>query len=125
VGGMSTSLRIANVVFDCGNAEALAGFWSAALDRPIDPDPTEFFASIGVKDDATPSLFFAKVPEAKTAKNRCHVDLHAESREAVAEELARLEALGAKVIRDPKEEFGVYWATLQDPEGNEFCVGAE
>ncbi|MGH9212435.1 MAG: DapH/DapD/GlmU-related protein [Acidimicrobiales bacterium] len=27
-------------------------------------------------------------------------------------------------IRDPQVEFGHYWATLQDPEGNEFCVGA-
>jgi predicted enzyme related to lactoylglutathione lyase len=121
---MSTSLRIANVVFDCGNAEALAGFWSAALDRPIDPDPTEFFASIGVEDDSTPSLFFAKVPEAKTAKNRCHVDLHTEDRPSVQTEVDRLVAVGATVIRDPKEEFGAYWATLQDPEGNEFCVGA-
>jgi uncharacterized glyoxalase superfamily protein PhnB len=62
--------------------------------------------------------------EPKVAKNRCHVDLHAEDRPSVQTEVDRLVALGATVIRDPKEEFGHYWATLQDPEGNEFCIGA-
>jgi hypothetical protein len=27
--------------------------------------------------------------------------------------------------RQPKEEYGAYWATLQDPEGNELCIGAD
>jgi predicted enzyme related to lactoylglutathione lyase len=62
--------------------------------------------------------------EPKTAKNRCHVDLHASSRDAVATEVDRLVALGATVLRHPKEEYGAYWATLQDPEGNELCIGA-
>lgn len=57
-------------------------------------------------------------------RSRCHVDLLAESRDAVPVEVERLVALGATVIRDAKEEFGVYWATLQDPKGNEFCIGA-
>ena len=118
------TLQLANVTFDCDAVLPVAEFWSAALDRPIDADPTEFFASIGAADEDRPSFFFAKVPEPKTAKNRCHVDLHAESREAVPAEVDRLTALGATVVRDPKEEFGVYWATLQDPEGNEFCIGA-
>jgi hypothetical protein len=48
---------------------------------------------------------------------------HAENRDAVPTEVERLVALGATVIRDPKEEYGAYWATLQDPEGNEFCLG--
>jgi predicted enzyme related to lactoylglutathione lyase len=62
--------------------------------------------------------------EPKTAKNRCHLDLQAESRDGVHNEVARLQSLGAKVIRDPQEEFGAYWSTLQDPEENEFCIGA-
>ena len=62
--------------------------------------------------------------EKKVAKNRCHVDLHVDDRPAVQVEVDRLTALGATVIRAPKEEYGTYWATLQDPEGNEFCVGS-
>jgi hypothetical protein len=118
------SLQLGSITFDCDDTLAVAGFWSAVLERPLDPDPTEFFATIGVGDGATPSWFFAKVPEPKTAKNRCHVDLRAADREAVHAEVERLAALGATVIRAPKEEWGAYWATLQDPEGNELCVGA-
>jgi predicted enzyme related to lactoylglutathione lyase len=36
------------------------------------------------------------------------------------EEIARLTALGAKVVSDPRPELG--WVVLADPEGNEFCV---
>lgn len=118
------TLQHANVTFDCDDVLPVARFWSAALERPIDDEASDFFASIGAADKDRPSFFFAKVPETKTAKNRCHVDLHTESRDAVPVEVDRLVALGATIIRDPKEEFGVYWATLQDPEGNEFCIGA-
>jgi predicted enzyme related to lactoylglutathione lyase len=118
------SLRLANITFDCGNPPVVAAFWSAALERPIDPDASDFFVSIGATDMTAPAWYFAKVPEAKTAKNRCHVDLHAADRDAVQLEVDRLSALGATVIREPKEEYGAYWATLQDPEGNELCVGS-
>jgi predicted enzyme related to lactoylglutathione lyase len=118
------SLHLANITFDCDDTLTVARFWSAALDRPLDPGAGEHFASIGIGDTGDPSWLFAQVPEPKTAKNRCHVDLHAEDRDAVALEVERLVALGATVIRPPKEEFGTYWATLQDPEGNELCIGA-
>jgi hypothetical protein len=60
-------------------------------------------------------MWFARVPEPKTAKNRMHFDLRAPG--AVADEVARLVALGATVVRvDPD------LTTMRDPEGNEFCV---
>jgi len=60
------------------------------------------------------------VPEGKMAKNRVHLDLAAEDRVA---EVDRLVGLGATLVHE-KEEWGVHWSTLQDPEGNEFCVAA-
>ncbi len=124
------TVRLANVDFDCNDALVVARFWSAALGRPLaaEPAPSSDFASIGGIDHTTDgevTWLFAKVPEPKVAKNRCHVDLAAESREAVQAEVDRLVSLGATVIRTPKEEWGAYWATLQDPEGNEFCIGAD
>jgi len=116
------SLRLNNVTFDCDDPEAVARFWSAALDRPLDPDPTPFFVSIGEAgaDDgaAGPSFFFSKVPEAKTVKNRVHVDLASDDREA---EVDRLVGLGARRVAD-KDEYGHAWTVMADPEGNEFCV---
>ena len=118
------TLRLANIVFDCDDTLKVAHFWAAALDLPLDEGATENFASIALTDPTSPSWFFARVPEPKTAKNRCHVDLHTEDRPSVQTETDRLVALGATVIRPPKEEYGTYWSTLQDPEGNELCIGA-
>lgn len=117
------SLSIAAITFDCENAATLAAFWSAAFNRPVDPgDPAaaEFFASIGRADPTPgqPVMMFIKVPEAKSAKNRIHLDLQADDR---AGEVKRLVELGATVVHD-KDEWEVRWTTLTDPEGNEFCV---
>ncbi|HMG42440.1 MAG TPA: VOC family protein [Acidimicrobiales bacterium] len=120
------TLQLANVSFDCDDALKVATFWSAVLDRPLDADASEDFASIGAGSHGTggQGWLFTKVPEPKVAKNRCHVDLHADDRDGVQSEVDRLVGLGATVLRDPKEEFGVYWGTLQDPEGNELCLAA-
>lgn len=115
------SLDLANVTFDCDDVLRVSGFWSAALDRPLDPDPNEFFASIGITDAQSPNWFFAKVPESKTVKNRVHVDLAADDRKA---ELARLVDLGATRGRD-YDEWGHSWTVMADPEGNEFCLVLE
>jgi hypothetical protein len=44
-----------------------------------------------------PNMWFNQVPEPKTAKNRLHLDLRAPA--DMAEEVTRLEALGATVVR--------------------------
>ena len=114
------NLQLANITFDCDDALTVARFWSAALGRPLDPDASEHFASIGLGDTADTSWLFAKVPEPKTAKNRCHVDLVAPGPDREPE-VTRLIGLGAKRVAD-KDEYGTQWTVLTDPEGNEFCV---
>ncbi len=115
------TLRLANITLDCDDPVAVARFWSDVLGRPVDDDRSEFFCSIGRGDDAQPAWLFIKVPEGKTVKNRVHVDLHADDREA---EVARLVGLGATRLSD-HDEWGGVWTTLADPEGNEFCVASD
>ena len=121
------AVKIAAVTFDCEDALTVAQFWSAALDRPLDPKSSSDFASIGMPQhrdtqgwrlDDEETWLFAKVPEKKVAKNRMHVDLAAPDREA---EVARLLELGASRVAD-MNEWGYEWTVMQDPEGNEFCV---
>jgi hypothetical protein len=112
------TLQLGNITVDCDDTLRVAAFWSAALDRPIDDEPSDGFASIGREDRSQTGWFFIKVPEGKAVKNRVHVDLHADDREA---EVARLIGLGAKRQAD-HDEWGTRWTTLADPEGNEFCV---
>ncbi|MFJ8821573.1 VOC family protein [Streptomyces sp. NPDC102467] len=65
-------------------------------------------------------ILFQRVPEAKTGKNRLHIDVHA-GPERRAEETARLVGLGARVVRSVDTQGG-QWVVMGDPEGNEFCV---
>ena len=110
-------LTLAHITFDCTDAAALAGFWSRALRHPVDDGANEYFATIGAADPGT-TLMFLKVDEPKTAKNRCHLDLTADDRDA---EVKRLVTLGA-THRSDHDEYGHRWTVLQDPAGNEFCV---
>lgn len=136
------------VAFDCADTRRQAAFWAEVLGYKLE-DPPEGFdsweawadaqgipeehrdsaAAIVDPDGIGPRMYFQKVPEGKTAKNRVHLDVHTVDRDAPLEqrrtaahaEAERLVALGATRL-EAHEEFGVYWIVLQDPEGNEFCV---
>jgi len=65
-------------------------------------------------------ILFQQVPEAKTGKNRVHLDLRLgdEDPEALREKLT---GRGATVLHSGRQ--GPHtWVTMADPEGNEFCV---
>jgi hypothetical protein len=116
-------IRVGNITIDCNDVMRVARFWSAAMERPLDDGASEHFASIGGSDpDRTePAWYFAKVPEPKTAKNRMHVDVFDPSPDAID----RLVGLGAVVVDEHEMPWaGHRWTVLQDPEGNELCVGA-
>jgi len=61
---------------------------------------------------------FEPVRDAKTAKNRVHLDLRPADQEA---EVGRLIGLGATRV-DIGQPDDVTWIVMADPEGNEFCV---
>jgi predicted enzyme related to lactoylglutathione lyase len=103
------------VSFDAGDALALARFWAAVFGSDVDEDSTADKAFVEAAGWGGPNIWFIRVPEAKTAKNRVHFDLRAPG--AVADEVARLEALGATVLWH-----GGHHTVMRDPEGNEFCV---
>ncbi|OMI39292.1 VOC family protein [Streptomyces sparsogenes] len=85
-----------------------------AVRHPDDPFDAESGTGLGRR------ILFQRVPETKTVKNRLHLDVHSEAGQREAE-VARLEKLGAAVIRRVKEPGGE-WILMADPEGNEFCV---
>ena len=131
------------VTFDCTDAPAMARFWSAAVGYQPQPPPPGFTtwedfgraqgvpeemmdAWAGAVDPAGtgPRFFFQRVPEAKSAKNRLHLDLHLTGRPGAGgleDEVARLQGLGAERL-DEHDEMGTHWVVMRDIEGNEFCV---
>ena len=115
---MASSIN--SITFDCSDAARLAAFWAEVTGWGVGPEPSPEFAVVGgsARPADCPSLMFIQVLEGKAAKNRVHLDLGAEDR---ATEVDRLIGIGATLVHE-KEEWGVHWSTLQDPEGNEFCV---
>jgi catechol 2,3-dioxygenase-like lactoylglutathione lyase family enzyme len=130
------------VTFDCADPAALGVFWAEVLGYPR-PDvdawhevlrsqgraEPELNATFAIEDPEgrRPRLFFQRVPEAKVAKNRVHLDIAApadqpgERRDQVDSYVERLVSVGARVLR-PVTEDGPYFVAMADPEGNEFCV---
>jgi Glyoxalase-like domain len=106
---------IKSVTFDCSDALTLARFWAAALGSDVDEEATAARAYVEAAGWGGPNMWFIRVPEPKTAKNRMHFDLRAPGETAT--EVRRLAALGASVVRHDAT-----YTVMQDPEGNEFCV---
>jgi Glyoxalase-like domain len=104
-----------DLCIDATDHQRLADWWCSALgyvrkghDRPLDwPVPITDPAGAG------PLMWIIPVPEAKTVKNRVHIDLYGDTEELIS--------LGATLVRR-RDDDERNWDVLADPEGNEFCV---
>jgi hypothetical protein len=110
--------RFTELIIDSADPAALAEFWMAVLGWQRTGRHEEFI-EIADPNDSGPSLTFVPVPEAKTVKNRLHIDVNPVGCEQ-AEEVERLIGLGARRVDVGQGEQS--WVVLADPEGNEFCV---
>ncbi|WP_423462214.1 VOC family protein [Promicromonospora sp. MS192] len=103
-----------DLVIDATHGPALAAFWSAALGLRAEPageSPTDLV----LRDDvAEHTVWINQVPEARTVKQRVHLDLH-----ATVEELTRLGATAAAEYAGNEADD---WTVLRDPEGGELCA---
>jgi predicted enzyme related to lactoylglutathione lyase len=115
------STRLCNVVVDAADPEALARFWVDLLGWRMSHTVS------GVVDVTAPSddgwrfdLVFVPVADAKTTKNRVHLDVASASPDHQAAQVAHALSLGA--TRADIGQRNVPWVVLADPEGNEFCV---
>lgn len=105
--------RLYEVVIDCADHEAASRWWASAIGGERSQDPAGFSYLERIPDAPFEILGFAPVEEAKTTKNRVHLDLFAEAVEPLIE-------AGATLLRARDDE--IRWDVLADPEGNEFCV---
>ena len=68
---------IKSITVDCEDALPVAAFWAAALGGELDEDSTSDKAYVEAPGWGGVNLWFQRVPEPKTAKNRLHLDLRA------------------------------------------------
>lgn len=105
--------KLAGMVVDCdGDLDAAANFWGRALgydSRPLnDPD------NAGYRElDTGPKGNYILIQSVDHA-SRVHLDIETDDVEA---EVQRLEALGAKKIKQVRS-----WWVMEAPTGHRFCV---
>jgi hypothetical protein len=153
------------LTIDANDPARLVRFWAPVLGYEVQPPPDGFdswvawYRSVGVPDEELegpeedfvdriqdptgrgPKIWFQIVPEAKTQKNRFHLDVYPTGRdrsiplerrrEIVESKVAELITAGATVGRRYPDDFDLpadaevtnhYFVVMHDPEGNEFCV---
>ncbi len=139
------------LVIDCADPDRLARFWAAALGYELAPVPAgfatwnDFYRERGVPEEDLaegadrigdpqghgPVIWFHAVPNAKTVKNRLHLDIRAsgewtdpiEARRKRVNAEGRLARLGATITGAlAGEGLDHYAVGMRDPEGNEFDI---
>jgi hypothetical protein len=106
--------RLTTVMIDCAGDEFDRGaaFWSAALAKPLVPRDDRYAALRGrVGGDGGPYVGLQRVPASERA---VHLDIETDDVEA---EVARLEALGARVKARIRRH-----VVMEAPSGHAFCV---
>ena|SRR6266536_3112280 len=138
------------VTVDSADPHELADWWAETLGWTVESTDAEFVREMIAKGYATEDqtrtykgalvwkegaairhpdspadgppkrMLFQLVPEPKTVKNRVHVDVWVGAAN-VEETLEKLTTRGATFLHRGRQ--GPHsWVTLQDPEGNEFCI---
>lgn len=104
------------VVIDCHEPRALARFWSAVLGGDVGERDADWCY---IFPPGWSQLSFQRVPEAKTVKNRLHIDVAVPDLGSATEHAERL---GARRIGAIQHTASGSFQVLQDPEGNEWCL---
>lgn len=109
-------LRIQCLAVDAVDAPALAAFWAELLGATVHAeDDGEVWIDFG---NGHPDMLFLPSVDTRRGKNRLHLDLRPDDRDA---EVERALALGARHV-DIGQAGDESWVVLADPEGNEFCI---
>jgi hypothetical protein len=106
--------RLAGFIIDCktDDLQGAARFWGAALGMDVRPLPAEEGDKYVALDDPEERLHVEV--QSVSHPSRVHLDIESDDIEA---EVRRLEALGAKRVRQVHT-----WWVMEAPTGQRFCV---
>lgn len=135
------------IVVDSNDPHTLADWWAETLDWRLEPQDEAFIKQLIAQGHASeadtlvhdgklvwrigqairhpdgdghPRVLFQHVPEAKSVKNRLHLDIRVGAEKRAAER-DRLVARGATFVAE-HQQGPMSWFVMTDPEGNEFCL---
>jgi catechol 2,3-dioxygenase-like lactoylglutathione lyase family enzyme len=113
-----SAVRVGSVVIDCNDFERMFAFWREALGYVPRDEPEPDWVVLRDPSGAGVNVSLQVVPEPRIGKNRLHLDLYTNDRDAEVDRLLGLGASRHPRTPEPDEDFIV----LADPEGNLFCV---
>jgi len=108
------SSRLCAVLIDCNTSDVdeAAEFWSQALGRKVDPTHSGSRGNYRMLE-TPPDEPIVEIQRVEH-ESRVHIDIETDD---IPAEVARLEALGAKVVNRLER-----WVVMQAPTGQRFCV---
>ncbi len=114
-----TPAKVGFVAIDTVDPNGLAPFWSALLGVQVDSELGEGDYLLLAPTEEGLIVGFQRVPEAKSGKNRIHLDLVVDDLDAAT---AEVEQLGGQWLEPgtTRELEGFHWRCMADPEGDEF-----
>jgi catechol-2,3-dioxygenase len=112
------ALNVGWIVLDAPEPARLAGFWERLLGWARTEETDELVELSPPGGGRCPRLLLFQAPDAKTVKNRMHLDLVPDDQ---GTEVARALTLGARRVGIGQGEDEAQ-VVLADPEGNEFCI---
>ena len=106
--------RLCAILIDCKATpiEEAAAFWSRALGRALDADHPATRGNYYMLD-TPPNEPIVQIQRVEH-ESRVHIDIESDD---IPAEVARLEALGAKVVSRLER-----WVVMEAPTGQRFCV---
>jgi hypothetical protein len=111
-------MKIGSIVIDCNEFDKMFTFWQEALHYAPRKPPQGNWVVLHDPKGRNPNISLNRVSTKRRGRNRLHLDLYTDDREA---EVNRLIKIGAKRHRqryEPEDDFRI----LEDPDRNLFCV---
>jgi predicted enzyme related to lactoylglutathione lyase len=108
---------IVDIGIDVNDLEVMTSFYEALVGFKTVRSAHNYSYLVN-PSNAAPHLFLQKVPEARTEKNRLHLDIVVPS---LPEAVRRAETLGAVQVAEFRTHI-TWFVVLSDPEGNQFCL---
>ena len=116
--------KVAYIVIDSVDPEALAPFWGGMLGVGIESRVAGGeYVLLARPEGSGPAIAFQRVPEARSGKVRIHLDLAVTDLDRAT---ADIERLGGRWLEPgtTREVDGYFWRCMADPEGHEFDIAS-
>jgi len=111
-------MKIGSIVIDCNEFDKMLAFWQETLHYiPREPAKGGWVVLRGPKGNG-PNMSLNHVTTKRRGRNRLHLDLYTNNREAEVNRLLKIGAMHHRQTYDADDDFRV----LEDPDGNLFCV---